>query len=139
METNTTLLKTATRVWLMEILVAGFNFFVLMKRVYEPRWGELTAHQIGMTTRIITICVFAYFLLRQVKVWTTIDLFQVGVLWLTLTLVFEWVGSFAMGRSIEDILVGWNVFNGYMWPYVLFTYLFSNLIIGYLIRKRETN
>lgn len=87
--------------------------------------------------RIFTICVFAYLLLRQVKVWTTKDLFQVGVLWLTLTLVFEWVGSIAMGRSIEDILVGWNVFNGHMWPYVLLTYFSSNLVIGYFIRMGE--
>jgi hypothetical protein len=42
----------ATRVWLTEILVSGFNFFVLMRLLYEPLWGELTAHQIGMSMRI---------------------------------------------------------------------------------------
>lgn len=38
-------LKTAIRVWLMEILVSGFNFVVLMNLVYEPRWGMLVVLQ----------------------------------------------------------------------------------------------
>jgi hypothetical protein len=44
--------------------------------------------------------------------------------------VFEWGGSFILGRPVEEILVGWNVFAGYMWPYVMFAYLSANLIVG---------
>jgi len=127
---NTSLLKTAIRVWLMEILVSGFNFFVLMNLVYAPMWGVLVAHQIGMSTRIVYIFIFAYFLLRSVMQYETRDLIHVGILWLGLTLTFEWVGSLAIGRSVEEILVGWNVFAGYMWPYVLLTYLLSNLFLA---------
>ena len=68
MSVNTVLLKTAVRVWLMEILVSGFNFFILMNLVYELRWGALVAHQIGMSSRIVYISIFAYLLLRYVKV-----------------------------------------------------------------------
>jgi len=130
---NTRLLKTATRVWLMEVLVSGFNFFVLMNLIYEPTWGELVAHQIGMSTRIAYIFVFAYFLLRYVKAYDTRDLIHVGILWLGLTLAFEWIGSFAIGRPVEEILVGWNIFAGYMWPYVLQAYGLSNLIVGIVL------
>lgn len=137
---NARLLKTATRAWLMEILVSGFNFFVLMKLLYEPRLGVLTAHQIGMSTRIVYIFVFAYFLLRYAKAYDTRDLIHVGILWLGLTLIFEWAGSFAIGRPVEEILVGWNVLAGYMWPYVLFAYAFSNLVVGIVLhpgKKQE--
>jgi len=127
---NSVLLKTGVRVWLMEILVSGFNFFVLMNLVYEPSWGALVAHQIGMSTRIVYILIFAYLLLRYVKKYDTKDLIHVGILWLGLTLVFEWLGSFALGRPVKEILVGWNISAGYMWPYVLLTYLLSNLIVG---------
>ena len=127
---NTLLLKTAVRVWLMEILISGFNYFVLMNLVYEPRWGELAAHQIGMSTRIVYIFVLAYFLLRTVKQYQISDLVQVGIMWLALTLLFEWGGSLIIGRSVEEILVGWNITEGYMWPYVLAAYFFANLIIG---------
>ena len=133
MSVNIVLLKTAVRVWLMEILVSGFNFFVLMNLVYEPRWGVLVAHQIGMSSRIVYISIFAYLLLRYVKKYETKDLAHVGVLWLGLTLLFEWGGSFAIGRPVDEILIGWNIFAGYLWPYVLLTYLLSPLIVGTIL------
>ncbi len=127
---NTYLMKTATQFWLIEILISGFNFFVLMNLVYEPRWGNLIAHQIGMSTRITYIYVIAFFLLRTVKKYETRDLFHVGILWLGLTLLFEWGGSFIIRRPVEEIVIGWNIFAGYMWPYVLLTYFSANLIVG---------
>ncbi len=39
-----------------------------------------------------------------------------------------------MGRPVEEILVGWNVFEGYMWPYVLLTYLLSPIVVGTVLR-----
>jgi len=139
---NALLLKTAIRVWLMEILISGFNFFVLMNLIYEPMWGALVAHQIGMSTRIVYIFMLAYFLLQSVKEYQTKDLIQIGILWLGLTLIFEWVGSLAIGRPVEETLIGWNIFAGYMWPYVLLTYLLSNLIVGTILnlgKKKKIN
>jgi len=137
MSVNTVLLKTGVRVWLMEILVSGFNFFVLMNLVYEPMWGVLVAHQVGMSSRIVYISIFAYLLLRYVKKYETKDLAHVGFLWLGLTLLFEWGGSFATGRPIDDILIGWNIFAGYFWPYVLLTYLLSPLIVGTILHPSK--
>ena len=137
---NTRLLKIAFRVWLIEIVISGVNFFVLMNLIYEPRWGVLVAHQIGMSTRIVYIFVLAYFLLRYVKEYKLKDLIHVGLMWLGLTLIFEWGGSFLIGRPVKEILTGWNIFAGYMWPYVLLTYLSSNLIVGTILhpgKKRE--
>ena len=125
----------------MEILVSGFNFFVLMNLLYEPRWGVFVAHQIGMSSRIVYISIFAFLLLRYVKKYETKDLAHVGLLWLGLTLLFEWGGSLATGRPVQEILIGWNIFAGYMWPYVLLTYLLSPLIVDRLLhpgKKRET-
>jgi hypothetical protein len=51
-----------------------------------------------------------------------------------MTLVFEWGGSLAMGRPVEEILIGWNIFVGYMWPYVLLAYLLAPLIVGSILR-----
>ena len=135
---NVALLKTGLRFWLMEILISGFNFFVLMNLVYEPRWGSLVAHQIGMSTRIVYIFILSYFLLRSVKSYVPRDLVHVGIMWLALTLVFEWGGSLLVGRPVSEIIVGWNMFGGYMWPYVLLSYLLSNLIIGAVIRPGRT-
>ena len=127
---NTRLLKIDIRVWLIETLISGFNFFVLMNLVYEPRWGALVADQIGMSTRIVYIFILAYFLLRYVKEYNIKGLIIIGLVWLGLEEIFEWGGSFILRRSVAEILVGWNIFAGYMWPYVMLTYLLSNLIVG---------
>ena len=134
---NMLLLKTAARVWLMKILVSGFNYFVLMNMIYEPIFGELAAHRMGMSTRIVYIFAFAYALLRYVKQWRVADLIHVGLLWLGLTLLFEWGGSLATGRPVDEILVGWNISRGYMWPYVLMAYFSSNPVIGLYLRSRK--
>ena len=130
MHMNSRLLKIGIRVWLVETLISGFNFFVLMNLIYEPRWGTLVAHQIGMSTRIVYIFILAYFLLRYVKEYSTKDLILIGLVWLGLEEIFEWGGSFILRRPVQEILVGWNIFAGYMWPYVMLSYLLSTLIVG---------
>jgi hypothetical protein len=133
MPMNTALLKLGVRVWLIETIVSAFNFFVLMDLIYEPKWGALVAHQIGMSTRIVYIFIFAYFMLRYAKKYQIKDLMYVGFLWVALELSFEWGGSLVIGRPVQEILVGWNIFAGYMWPYVLLTYLFANLVVGTIL------
>jgi hypothetical protein len=122
----------------MQILVAGFNFFILMNLIYQPLWGEMIAHQIGMITRILINFVFAYLLLLYAEEYHTLDLILVGVLWLILTLIFEWGGSLAIGRPVSEIIVGWNIFEGYMWPYVLLSYLLAPLIVGKIIHQGKS-
>jgi hypothetical protein len=137
---NLPFLKVAVRVWLTEIVISGVNFFVLMQLIYEPLWGELRAHQIGMSTRIVYIFALAYLLLRYNGSYTRRDLFQTGGLWLALTLAFEWGGSvLILRRPVHDILVGWHIQDGYMWPYVLLAYLLAIPIVGLLLHPgRDT-
>jgi hypothetical protein len=121
------------RVWFCEIAVSGLNYFVLMNHVYAPRVGELRAHRIGMTTRIVYIFPFAYALVRFADVDTAPELLLAGTYWLLMVLAFEWVGSFLLGRPLHEILEGWHVEEGYMWPYVLAAYFLSPLVMGLLL------
>ena len=134
---NTYLLMMTFRVWVIELAVSAVNYFLLMKKVYEPRYGKLRAHQIGMPTRIAYIFVFAYFILFFTKQYTTLDTFYAGVFWLLLILAFEWIGSFILRRPVREILEGWHINKGFMWPYVLAAYLLSPLIVGLLFRPGQ--
>lgn len=124
------LLMITFRAWLVEVPVAAVNAFVLMDRVYAPRVGALMAHQIGMSTRIAIALVFAYFIAYFARHYTARSLLLAGVFWMTLWLVFEWGGSLLIGRPVPEILVGWHVERGYMWPYVLLSYLLGPLLVG---------
>lgn len=133
---NRPFLAVAFRVWLTEILISGFNYFVLMGLIYEPAWGELRAHQIGMTTRIVYIFILAWLLQRYNPHHDERDLVHVGILWFLSALVFEWAGSLLIQRRpVDEILVGWQVWKGYMWPYVLATYLLANSLVGFVWRR----
>jgi hypothetical protein len=117
-------------VWIIEIAVSGFNYFFLMNRIYQPKFGALKAHQIGMSVRIIYIFGFAAALVYFAKIHSFTEFLLAGFLWMLLILAFEWLGSLLMRRPVSEILIGWHIENGYMWPYVLLTYLLSPLVVG---------
>lgn len=131
---NTYLLMITFRVFFAELAVSAVNYFVLMRRVYEPRVGVLRAHRIGMTTRIVYIFAFAYLIVDSVPDYSAPDLLAAGAFWMALVLAFEWGGSLLIGRPVREILVGWHVGRGYMWPYVLLAYLLSPLLVGMALR-----
>ena len=56
----------------------------------------------------------------------------VGLSWMGLWLVFEWAGSLLIHRPVHEILVGWHIEHGYLWPYVLLAYLLSPVLAGTL-------
>jgi len=127
------ILMMVFRVWFLELIVSGVNYFVLMRRVYEPRFGMLRAHRIGMTTRIVYIFAFAYVLDAIADLTTLGEYLLAGFYWLVMILAFEWIGSFIIRRPVHEILEGWHIERGFMWPYVLLTYLFSPLVIGLIL------
>ena len=122
------------RVWLLELPVAAVNAFVLMDRVYRPRVGAKRAHQIAMSTRIVYLFGFAYLLDRLAGRYTRLDLLYAGLFWLGLMLLFEWGGSVLIRRPVHEILVGWHVERGYLWPYVLVAYLLGPFLVGLAVR-----
>ncbi|NKQ59349.1 hypothetical protein HFP15_41585 [Amycolatopsis sp. K13G38] len=122
------------RVWLIELPVAGLNWFVLAERVYRPRLGELRAHQIAMTTRIVYIFALAYVLLAFAGGFTPLDTLEAGAFWMLLWLAFEWGGSLLVRRPVSEIVRGWRVRRGYLWPYVLAAYLLAPLLVGLVVR-----
>lgn len=129
------ILMVTFRVWFFEIALSGFNYFVLMRRVYEPRVGALRAHRIGMTTRIVYIFAFAFVLVAAADLEGPSELLLAGTYWLLMVLAFEWVGSLILRRPVAEILEGWHVEKGYMWPYVLLAYFLSPLIAGLLLGR----
>jgi len=122
-------------IFITEIAVSCFNHFIMVKKVYESRLTELRAHQIGMMTRIIYIFAFAYALDHFGKIKTINEFLLAGVLWVFLIEIFEWIGSYLLGRSVKEILMGWHIEKGYMWPFVLLAYLVSPIIMGIVFIK----
>jgi hypothetical protein len=122
--------------WAVDLVISFLNF-TLLTSTLQPAYVELVAHQIGMSIRIAYIFILAYFMLRGLDNYTRRDLAKLGATWMCLWLLFEWGGSLLIGRPVAEILVGWNVFAGYMWPFVLLAYLTSTLIVGAILRPTK--
>jgi hypothetical protein len=120
------------RVWLIEVPVAALNAFVFMDRVYAPRVGALRAHQLAMATRIVWIVILGFVIVHYAGEQRTPVWVFAGLFWMGLWLVFEWAGSLLIRRPVQEILVGWHIERGYLWPYVLLAYLFSPVLAGTL-------
>ena len=118
------------RVWLVEIPVAAFNAFVLMDRVYAPRVGAVRAHRLAMSTRIGWIVALGFAIAHFAAPHPASALLAAGLFWMGLWLLFEWAGSLLIRRPVHEILIGWHLERGYMWPYVLLAYALSPLLAG---------
>ena len=79
-------------------------------------------------TRIISLHLFTYVLVRVADVDTVPEMLLAG------TFGLVWCSpssgwSLILRRTVHEILEGWYVENGHMWPYVLATYFLSPLIV----------
>lgn len=122
------------RVWLIEIPIAAVNAFVFMDRIYAPRVGALRAHQLAMATRIVWIVFLGFVIVHYAGAQRTLVWLLAGVFWMSLWLLFEWAGSLLIRRPVKEILVGWHIERGYLWPYVLLAYLLSPILADTLTR-----
>jgi hypothetical protein len=60
------------------------------------------------------------------------DAFLVGLLWVVLTVAFEFLaGHYIFGNSWETLLADYNVFRGRVWLLVLLTNLLAPLLASY--------
>lgn len=125
--------------WLIDDVFAFLNYSILYLNFFEPSLGVLPAHRIAMTIRIIIIITLSFILLNKVPNYTVQDLFQVGLFWLSLSLFQEWFGSFYLGRSVDEILIGWNILGGYLWVLILCFYLLGPYIVGIHINQVYLN
>lgn len=118
--------------WLLFLPVPIING-LLREKWYKPIVGQIAGHQIGTVVVSVFFVIYAYISLSgKVTELTANQLWLVGCLWLTLTLVFEFGLGFATGRSLKLILVDYNIFAGRIWPIVPFVTLTAPFIIRWI-------
>jgi hypothetical protein len=124
METKIVIFTIA--VWLVFMVVAIVNAGI-RNQIFKPNFGELSAHQISSVTFIIAIITITYFALRVSQIsLTTPQSIYVGLAWLTLTILFEFVaGHYVFGNPWQDLFMDYNLLKGRVWSLVLLVILIS--------------
>ena len=119
-------------IWFLVLAFAIVNGFV-RERFLTPRFGEQTGHV--LSTLLLSAAVLASILAtaRWVGFSTIPQALVIGLMWVILTLAFEFgAGHYLFGTPWEKLLADYNVANGRIWPLVLLTELFSPVLAYWL-------
>ena len=123
-------------VWVIFGILAIVNG-VVRNRFYAPKIGEYSGHVISTIIGICFVAVGTYLLLRFMKIdYASIALLLIGVFWVILPVLFEFVfGHYVIGNPWQKLLTDYNILKGRVWSLFLLAELISPLLIGLLLKR----
>jgi hypothetical protein len=112
-------LRRAILVWLL-LLVAMFAAGAFRVAVVAPRLSPFGTEVAGALLGVAVILVLTRPFVRSLERPSLGTLLGIGVLWLGLTVAFEFgFFHYVGGRSWESLLAQYDVGAGHLWPFVL--------------------
>ena len=113
------MLGRAAVIWMCIVPVAIVNG-MLRDMVLAPYLGDSTARAISCVTLAAAVLVVARMSIAWIGPPTTGAAWMVGVIWLNLTLAFEFlVGHYVFGTPWAALRADYNIFAGRLWVLVL--------------------
>ena len=105
--------------WLPLVVIGIFNG-ILRQYGYSQFVSELAAHQISTLTGIVLMGLYIWWLTGIWKLQSPVQAVAVGLIWLGMTVVFEFVfGHFVMGHPWQKLFHDYNLLEGRVWMLVL--------------------
>lgn len=93
---------------------------ILRISFYERFLTELHAHQLSVASFILFFGIYAFFILKWIKLFSMKGALKLGLIWLILTVGFEFLfGHFIMGHPWSSLFHDYNLFAGRLWVLVL--------------------
>jgi hypothetical protein len=87
---------------------------------YGKKMPELRAHQVSTASGALLLGVYIWILIRYLKPESAQQAINAGLLWLVLTVAFEFIfGRFVVGHSWARLFRDYNVFAGRLWAPLL--------------------
>jgi len=100
--------------WFPMILIAVLNG-AARDLWYKQYVGELLGHQISTITLILLFSIYVWFVIKRFTPASSKISIYIGILWLVLTLIFEFGIGFYQGHSMEHLLNDYNILKGRIW------------------------
>lgn len=113
------MLIRAIGIWFVLLAGAVANG-AFRESVLTPRLGRGVAHAASTVLLSLLILVIGWVTVPWIAPRTVQDAWTVGVLWVALTIAFEFLaGHFVFGRSWNELLADYNLLAGRIWLMVL--------------------
>jgi len=121
-------------VWFAILLLAIVNG-ALREKILNPRLGEASGHVVSTLILSILVVIVSWLSISWIGPANFRAAVIIGILWLFLTLVFEFLaGHYLFGASWDKLLTDYDLSRGRIWPLVLLTTLISPPVIFWLKR-----
>jgi len=105
--------------WLGLVILAILNG-ILRVKVYAPFMDDLTAHQVSTIIGIGLFGIYIWLLTGIVKIHSSQQALLVGLLWLVMTVAFEFLfGHYVSGHPWSRLFQDYNILKGRVWLLVL--------------------
>jgi len=112
----------------------------LREATYKKFVGDLPAHQISTVTGIIFFGIIFYFIFRKWKIESVNHAVIVGIVWLFLTILFEFgFGHYIIGNSWEKLFHDYNLAEGRVWSLILIWIFFAPVVFYKLLKRKLRN
>ena len=121
-------------VWL-GILGLAFVNGALREVALVPRVGDTAARAISSVTLAVAIVTATWFTIGWIRPRSTADAWAIGVVWLCLTLGFEFLaGHYIFGAPWSELRAEYNVLRGRLWTLVPLATVLAPVITARLPR-----
>lgn len=123
--------------WWFAFPFVGILNGVLRKLIYKNFVADLSAHQISTVTGIFFFGIIFYFIFRKWKIESLQQAIFIGIIWLLLTILFEFgFGHYIMGSSWKKLLFDYNLTAGRVWSFFLLWVLAAPIVFYKLLNIR---
>lgn len=113
----------------MPMIGIAFMNAMLRQLVFTRYMNELRAHQLSTITLIIFCSVYVRLIFPYLHIQNLKQVFSAGLLWVVLTVLFEFSFGRLNRRSWPDLLQDYNIIAGRIWP----VFLLSLFLLPWLI------
>lgn len=120
--------------WFPMLLIAIANGF-LRDVVYKQYTGDLAAHQLSTVSLIVFFGIYIRYIVNLFPPASGIQAVLAGLLWLILTLAFEFGFGRYRGNSWAKLLEDYNLFKGRVWIFIPLWVAIAPYIF-YIFRKK---
>lgn len=115
--------------WIPMVLIGILNG-ILRESTYGRYLSELRSHQISTATGIFLFGVYIGLLIHFWGFASSEQALTVGLIWVALTVVFEFIfGHFVAGQTWSKLLGDYNLFTGRLWGVLLLWLVLAPLVL----------
>lgn len=105
--------------WIPGIPIAIINGLI-RNSLYQKFLSELHAHQLSAVSFALFFSIYVWYILKWIRLSSIQDAILLGLVWLILTIVFEFLfGHYVMGHSWSKLFHDYNLLAGRVWIFVL--------------------